>query len=220
MPHQTGAPATAVASARSAGLVRGSVEALRPTSFALAPGRCLAVVGPNGSGKSTLLDLLAGRARPTSGAVEVLGRPADEARRACAADVSVLLAGFACYPDLTVREHLELVAAAWPAGRVLAGVDEVLAATGLGPVRGQFPDELSSGESQVFALACATMRPARLLLLDEPEQRLDADRRAQCLALLRRVKARGISIVVATHSRELRDGLADEVLALHARDAA
>ena len=214
------AASNAAVTARSVTVTRGTVQALRATTFALAPGRCLAVTGPNGSGKTTLLALVSGHADPTTGEVEVLGVPAVRARRRHARDLSVLTGGFAYYPDLTVAEHLQLIAASWPTQDLRTSVEDALTAAGLLVVRDQLPEELSSGESQMFALACATMRPARVLVLDEPEQRLDATRRAQCIAVLSRVKHDGCAIVMATHSEQLREALADQTLTLQARDDA
>lgn len=148
----------------------------------------------------------------------MLGLPAVRARRHRARDLCVLAGGFACYPDLTVAEHLQLVLVSWPVHEVRTGVEEALEGPGLRGVRDQLPDELSSGESQMFVLACATTRPARVLVLDEPEQRLDATRWAQCTAVLERVERDGCAIVLATHSEQLRDALAEQTLVLTVRD--
>lgn len=202
---------------RAASVTYGTVQALAPITFTVDPGQCVAAVGHNGSGKSTLLALVAGRAAPTSGEVLLWGQPAAQARRTAAADLSVLLGPFASYRDLTVREHLAIVAASWPAVAANGSVQEVLARTGLSVVQHQLPGELSSGEAQMFSLACATMRPARLLVLDEPEQRLDAERRARTAQLLLAAKKRGAAVVLATHDAGLREAVADEVVHLHGR---
>ena len=220
VPPRPETTSTITVAARSATLTHGTVQALRPVTFTLTAGQCLAVTGPNGSGKSTLLSLVAGRSRPTSGDLDVLGVPATQSRRSHARQVSVLIGAFACYPDLTVHEHLQLIAASWPAPDLHENAEQVLTGAGLRTVRDQLPEELSSGESQIFALACATMRPARVLVLDEPEQRLDPTRATQAIAVLARARARGTSIVMATHSSDFRQALADEVLTLQPRDAA
>ncbi|WP_166846308.1 ATP-binding cassette domain-containing protein [Isoptericola sp. BMS4] len=192
----------------SATRTHGTVEVLGPTSLRLAPGEARAVVGPNGSGKSTLLRLVAGKDAPTSGRVEVLGLPAVEARRRRRADVALLLGGLAAYPDLTVAEHLRLVSSAWAGRHRGPGVDEALADAELTRVRDQLPGELSSGESQMFALVTTLYRPSRLVLLDEPEQRLDARWRAAARRMVARAADAGRTVLVATHDPDLRADLA------------
>jgi len=184
------------------------VQVLGPTSLTLGPGEAAAVVGPNGSGKSTLLRLVAGKDEPTSGDVRVLGLPAGQARLRRREDVAVLLGGLSAYPDLTVAEHLRLVASAWAGRHPGPGVDEALEAAELGRVRDQLPGELSSGEGQMFALATTLYRPARLVLLDEPEQRLDARWRAVARRLVAGALDAGRALLVATHDPDLRADLA------------
>ena len=187
----------------------GTVEVLAPTSLTVAPGQAVAVVGPNGSGKSTLLRLVAGRDDPTAGSVRVLGLPAPEARRRRREDVAQLLGGLAAYPDLTVAEHLRLVSSAWAGRHPGPSVEDALAAAELDRVRDQLPGELSSGEGQMFALAATLYRPARLVLLDEPEQRLDARWRSVARRLIGRAADAGRALVVATHDADLRADLAE-----------
>ncbi|MCA5892359.1 ATP-binding cassette domain-containing protein [Isoptericola sp. NEAU-Y5] len=186
----------------------GTVEVLAPTTLRVSPGGAVAVVGPNGSGKSTLLRLLAGRDEPTSGTVRVLGLPAAQARRRRREDVAVLLGGLPAYPDLTVAEHLRLVASAWAGRHRGPSVDAALEAAELDRVRDQLPGELSSGEAQMFALATTLFRPALLVLLDEPEQRLDARWRAVARRLVGGALDDGRALVVATHDADLRADLA------------
>ena len=186
----------------------GTVEVLAPTSLTVVPGQAVAVVGPNGSGKSTLLRLVAGKDAPTTGSVRVLGLPATEARRRRREEVALLLGGLSAYPDLTVAEHLRLVSSAWAGRHPGPGVDEALAEAELERVRDQLPGELSSGESQLFALATTLYRPARLVVLDEPEQRLDARWRAVARRLVGRAADAGRALVVATHDPDLRADLA------------
>jgi ABC-type multidrug transport system ATPase subunit len=190
----------------------GTVEVLAPMSFGVAPGRAAVVVGPNGSGKTTLLRLVAGVDLPTSGTVNTFGVNAFDARIHRREDMVVLLDGLPTYPDLTVAEHLALVAAAWGRRHVLGGrpapsVDAALDAAHLSRVRDQYPGELSSGESQMFALVCTLYRPGALVVLDEPEQRLDTRWREHIRTLLTDALDAGRTLVVATHDADLRVAL-------------
>ncbi|WP_159798797.1 ABC transporter ATP-binding protein [Puerhibacterium puerhi] len=203
------APAGAgpVVEVRGASRTHGTVQVLAPTTWSLPTGRAAAVVGPNGSGKTTLLRLVAGVDLPSAGSVATFGAPANVSRQRRREDLALLLDGLPTYPDLTVAEHLALVAAAWGPRHPGPGVDAWLARAGLTRVRDQLPAELSSGEGQMFALACTLYRPARLVVLDEPEQRLDARWRELARSLLVAALDAGRSLVVATHDQDLRAAL-------------
>jgi len=197
----------AVVEVEAATRTLGTVEVLRPASFRVRPGEAAVIVGPNGSGKSTLLRLVAGLDEPTSGTVRTFGRPAVESRTRRREDVALLLGGPPAYHDLTVAEHFRLISVAWSGRHPGPSVEEALAQAELTRVRDQFPGELSSGESQLFALAAALYRPARLVVLDEPEQRLDASWRTVARRLVAGALDHGRAVVVATHDPHLREAL-------------
>jgi ABC-type multidrug transport system ATPase subunit len=192
------------------------VALLSATSFTLAAGEALAVTGSNGSGKTTLLRILAGLARPTSGAARIHGAPIDERSPAFRRVVSGSIGRPPVARDLTLEEHLALVAASW--GSSVEEARERAAAElerwQLTALRRRFPHELSSGQSQLFALALAVVRPYEVLVLDEPEQRLDPDRLGIVIDVLREEIAAGRTVVFATHSVVLREAIASQILRL------
>jgi ABC-2 type transport system ATP-binding protein len=192
----------------------GGRVALRPVDLDLAAGECVALVGHNGSGKSTLLRLAAGRDTPTSGSVRLDGVPMDENDPRVRARVAVVGDISACYPDLTVREHLALVAVAHGVDQPLHWVDRSLADRGLAEHAEALPDSLSSGQLQSLLLACALVRPRDLLILDEPEQRLDPGARQRLADLLTAELADGVAVLLATHHPDLAMSVADRVLLL------
>lgn len=189
---------------------------LAPTSFALEAGRALAVTGPNGAGKTTLLRVLAGLTRPSTGYATIAGRPVDdrspEFRRLVAAHLGLPPLA----RDLTLREHAVLVAASWGIGLPAAEerADAVFAELGIDHLTARFPHELSSGQRQLFALVLTLVRPCAVLLVDEPEQRLDEHRRGLVAAALRRRRDDGATIVLVSHSPVLVEAVADAVVAL------
>ncbi len=193
----------------------GDRVALAPLDLDIPAGRCVALLGPNGSGKSTLLRLAAGRDAPTAGTVQLDGLPLREDDPKIRARVAVAGDGTACYPDLTVREHLELVALAHGL-REEAGplVTETLTWLRLAGHADAFPDTLSSGQRQALLLGAALVRPRDLLILDEPEQRLDPDARARLADWLRDEKAADTAVLLATHQPTLARLVADQVLVL------
>ncbi|MFK0257581.1 ABC transporter ATP-binding protein [Streptomyces sp. NPDC090445] len=188
---------------------------LHPVDFVLRPGESVALMGPNGSGKSTLLRMAVGRDRPSAGTVAFDGSPLYEDDPRVRARIAVVAEGPSFYPDLSVRQHLELVAVAHGAGaRAPALVDAALDATRLTDRAGLRPSALSSGQAQQLLLAASLVRPRDLLVLDEPEQRLDPEARTRLTEHIRREQRRGVAVVFATHHAELALGAADRVLVL------
>ncbi len=193
----------------------GQRLALAEINLALAAGECLAVLGVNGSGKSTLLRIAAGRDAPTTGAVEFDGEPLAEDDPRVRARIAVVADGGACYPDLTVREHLLLTALAHGVGdQADAWVDWALDDRRLAEHADALPAALSSGQLQAMLLAAALVRPRDLLVLDEPEQRLDPGARQRLADRLRAEKADNVAVLLATHHVELASAVADRVIVL------
>jgi ABC-2 type transport system ATP-binding protein len=185
----------------------GELLVFDDVSFSVAPGQVAVVHGPNGSGKTTLLRCVVGADRADSGEVLLEGRRLDETDPWTRSVVAAALDDIDFFPDLSVVEHLELLAFAHGGG---AGqVDEVLTELGLDPARDQLPATLSSGQRRRLALASCFVRPRRLLVLDEPEQRLDVRGRAWLADRLRRERAAGSAVLMASHDAELIEAVAD-----------
>ncbi|WP_033214561.1 ABC transporter ATP-binding protein [Kitasatospora phosalacinea] len=192
----------------------GGREVLHPVDLALAAGECVALLGHNGSGKSTLLRVAAGRDLPTGGTVRFDGLPMDENDPRIRARVAVVGDTVAHYPDLTVREHLLLVAVAHGVADAADWVDQVLEARSLTERADALPSALSSGQLQALLLACALVRPRDLLLLDEPEQRLDPEARRRLAELLKAELADGVAVLLVTHHTDLALEVADRAVVL------
>jgi ABC-2 type transport system ATP-binding protein len=199
--------------ARGVGRSFGALEALRDFSLTIAPGQCVALIGANGSGKSTAVRTLAGLLEPSAGEIRIEGldphrEPDAQAARARLALVpdSPLL-----YDDITVREHLELVSVAHGLGgsELEPRNDALLARLGLAHRADFRPPELSRGMRQKTQLACALVRPAALLLLDEPVVGLDPPSQALLHELLLERKAAGCAVLLTTHQLGFGEGLAD-----------
>jgi ABC-2 type transport system ATP-binding protein len=193
----------------------GDRVALAPIDLTVPAGQCVAVLGVNGSGKSTLLRIAAGRDRPSSGQVAYAGRVMTEDDLVARTEIAVVSELASAYPDLTVQEHLQLVAVAHGAGRDAAGrVDRALRECRLDGHRDALPGSLSSGQLQALQLAAVLVRPRRLLILDEPEQRLDPGARRWLAGLLAGEKAAGAALLLATHHTELAAAVADHAVVL------
>lgn len=191
---------------------------LAPVSFGVDVGQALAVTGANGTGKTTLLRVLAGLTRPTGGTVTVGGVTTDERRREFRTLVAALIGVPPLARNLTLREHLVLVAASW--GFSVADAeeraDQLLVDFGIAGLSLRFPHELSSGQTQLFSLALTLSRRFTVLLLDEPEQRLDPERLQLVGGVLRSLVDAGRTLVLSSHSPTLVEHVADRVV--HLRD--
>jgi ABC-2 type transport system ATP-binding protein len=196
----------------------GRLVALAELSLTIAAGECVALIGANGSGKSTAVRTIAGLLEPTGGSVRVNGcdpHREPEAERARAALALVPDAPL-LYDDLSVRQHLELVALSHGVGDdgLDARIDELLDVLGLGARADFLPRELSRGMRQKTQLACALVRPASLLVLDEPVVGLDPPSQALLHDLLNEGKEAGQAVLLTTHQLAWADGLADRAVLL------
>ncbi|MEJ2215879.1 MAG: ABC transporter ATP-binding protein [Gemmatimonadota bacterium] len=191
------------------GLTRrfGPLLVLDDISFAVPRGSVAVALGPNGAGKTTLLRCVIGADRPDAGEIRLEGRRMDETDPRVRAAVAAALDDMDFFPDLSVVEHLELLSFAY--GGDGSSVPEVVAELGLEPARDQLPATLSTGQRRRLALASCFVRPRRLMILDEPEQRLDVRGRAWLSDRLLREKATGTAVLMASHDPELIEAVAD-----------
>ncbi len=192
----------------------GQRVALYPVDLGVPAGGCVALLGPNGSGKSTLLRIAAGRDRPTTGTVHFDDRPLVEEDLHARARIAVVADTSSCFPDLTVREHLLLVAVAHGVDGPKDWVSWALRDRGLDGKADALPSSLSSGQLQSLMLASALVRPRDLLVLDEPEQRLDPQARRDLAARIGAEKVDGVAVLLATHHTDLAHAVADTVVLL------
>jgi len=187
---------------------------LLPTNVKLGTAKCVVLRGPNGCGKTTLLRILAGTVPPSQGEATLDGAPVDERDDLTRTAIAALIGAPATYRDLTLVDHLVLIDSTW--GRVGERAenraDEILELLEIGHLAQRFPHELSSGQQQLFHLSMVLVRPSSILILDEPEQRLDTDKRDLLTRILLDRKAAGSSLLIACHDPAMTDALADAVV--------
>jgi ABC-type multidrug transport system ATPase subunit len=193
----------------------GPVTIVDDFSLNLYPGDAVALTGRNGVGKSTILRCIVGADRPDSGTIEVNGVPVLETDPRIRRDVATVIDDLDFFPDLSVVEHLDLLARAHGIPDSDDAVDEVLREVQLVPQSGQLPGTLSSGQRRRLALATAFVRPRKLLILDEPEQRLDVEGVEWLAARLVAERQRGLAILMASHEPTLVEKVATKVIKLN-----
>jgi len=185
------------------------VYALSDLSLSIGKGEFVFLTGASGAGKSTLLHLLLREELPTEGSLIVGGRILSELRDAEVQNyrrtVGFIFQDFRLIPRFTVFENVAFVM------RVL-GVDlavqqrktfQMLKWVGLQHRMNALPEELSGGEQQRVAIARALVNDPHLVLADEPTGNLDPDLSLDIMNLFREMNARGTTVIVATHDREM-----------------
>lgn len=189
---------------------------LDPCTFSAEQGEVVALTGPNGSGKTTLLRVLAGIISPTQGSVLVAGQVPSSRSLPFRRAVGGLLGPPPLARDLTIIEHVSLIAVTWGESTVEARLHahRILDELGIPELAKRYPHELSSGQTQLCALAVTLVRPCEVLLLDEPEQRLDAVYTEMLGSCLRRLSYSGATVCFSTHSEYLTTEVSDRLVGL------
>ena len=204
-----------------------SVTALRNITLEAHVGKVLALLGDNGAGKSTLIKVLSGVYRPTSGSVEVDGRPVTlrSAHDARAAGISTVFQDLAVCDLMSIARNMVLgnepvvrfgplrIYDAKKADRITT---DALATLGV-DLRRRLSDPaatLSGGQKQAVAIARAIVYGSRCLILDEPTAALAVRQTQQVLDQVRRAREAGQAVILIMHNLQQALSVADEVIVL------
>jgi ABC-2 type transport system ATP-binding protein len=193
---------------------RGDVLAVDRLDLSVGRGEIYAFLGLNGAGKSTTIRMLLGMIRPTSGAARIFGEPVGHDAAGLWRRVGHLVETANAYPELTVRENLDLARRLQGVDR--GAVDGVIERLGLGAYASRRAGHLSLGNLQRLALARALLHEPELLVLDEPANGLDPAGVIEIRELLRELAGeRGATIFMSSHILAEVDLLATRVGIVH-----
>jgi cell division transport system ATP-binding protein len=185
------------------------VYALRDLSITIDKGEFLFLTGASGAGKSTFLRLMLREELPNEGELKVSGRSLRDLRpsevQSYRRTVGFVFQDFRLVPRFTVFKNVSFVMRVL--GEPLAVQQrktfQVLKWVGLQHRMNAVPEELSGGEQQRVAIARALVNDPQIILADEPTGNLDPDLSLEIMNLFREINARGTTVIVATHDREL-----------------
>lgn len=195
--------------------------ALNDVSVHIEKGEFVFIVGDSGSGKSTLIKLLLRELLPTSGTIEVNGvnvgklrhRQIPKFRR----NIGVVFQDFRLLKDRNVYENVAFAqrVVQVPGKEIKKNVPSILSIVGLAGKYKARPKQLSGGEQQRVALARALVNNPPILLADEPTGNLDPKNSWEIMKLLEEINAKGTTVLVVTHNREIVNAMKKRVVTMN-----
>ena len=200
-----------VVSVQGLGKSYGNVEAVADVSFEVESGEIFGILGPNGAGKTTTVECLQGLRPFDRGRVSVLGLdPAREAPE-LSRRIGSQLQESALPERIKVWEALDLFGSLSPRG---PGTEELLVDWGLAEKRNARFGGLSGGQQQRLFVALALVNDPRLVFLDEMTTGLDPAARRVAWELIRKIRARGTTLILVTHFMDEAETLCDRLVVI------
>ena len=197
------------------------VVALRDVELQIGRGEFVAIMGPSGSGKSTLMNLIGCLDKPTAGTyycdgVDVSTLDAEELAALRRDKIGFVFQGFHLLPrmDATDNVAMPLGYARVPHQERRERARAALASVGLAERAGHKPNELSGGQQQRVAIARALVNSPPILLADEPTGALDSKTGEEILALFKRLRDDGHTVILITHDAQVA-AHADRTFVMH-----
>ena len=202
------------------GLTRrfGGLVAVNDLSFTVAEGEILGIIGPNGAGKTTLFGLISGFIKPSAGQVRFRGQPITglPPHRIAARGVARSFQITQVFAGLTVRDTVTAAALLHHDLRdAQAHADAILDEIGLRGKAGAFPDSLSIQDRKLLEVAKCLATDPRMILLDEVMAGLTLAEAEVPLAIIRRLRERGITFVLIEHVMPIVMKTSDRLIVLN-----
>jgi lipooligosaccharide transport system ATP-binding protein len=204
---------TAAAAVSARALVKryGGITAVDGIDFDVETGECFGFLGPNGAGKTTTMKMIYGLASVEQGELLVLGLDVRLKRREVKARIGVAPQDPNLDRELTVRENLT-IQALYHGVAADGRIEELLDFTLLSERAEARPEELSGGMRRRLLIARALVNRPELLVLDEPTTGLDPQARHAVWALLERLRAEGVTLLLSTHYMEEAERICDRLV--------
>lgn len=194
--------------------------ALDDATFKVERKEFVSVVGKSGAGKSTLLKLLLAEEKPTAGKVYFDGQDVARLRASqlphLRRRIGAVFQDYRLLPKMTAYENIAFAmqAAGHPDKDIKRDVTEILELVGLADRAGNFPNELSGGEKQRVTIARALVQRPDVIVADEPTGNLDPINTWEILRLLIKINEFGMTVVLATHNKDVVDAVGRRVILL------
>lgn len=195
----------------------GQEEVIKEHSFTIEDGELFVLVGQSGSGKTTTLKMINRLVEADSGSIFIDGKDITSIPlRKLRLDIGYVLQSIALFPNLTVRENIELIPEMkkWQAAKRHKESDELLEKVGLEALKykDRYPRELSGGEQQRVGILRAIIAQPKILLMDEPFSALDPISRKSLQMLTKSLhKEFNMTIVFVTHDMSEALDIADRI---------
>ena len=194
-----------------------NIPVLKDVSFQVADGELVGLIGLNGAGKSTTIKEIIGLLTPYQGQILIDGQTIQDRAEAYRKKIGFIPETPSLYEELTLKEHLEVVALAydldWDAAFERA--DKLLKLFRLEEKLDWFPVHFSKGMKQKVMIICAFMVQPSLLIVDEPFLGLDPVAIQDLIDLIEEEKKRGTSILMSTHVLDSAEKMCDRFVILH-----
>jgi len=196
--------------------------ALRDITFVVEKGEMAFITGPSGSGKTTLLKLIYSAERPDQGTISVAGFDLDQLKESSIPllrrHIGVVFQDFRLLANRNIFDNVAMALRIrnMPEREIKTKVYETLKAVNLRHKSDSFPRSLSGGEQQRVVIARAMVADPTVLLADEPTGNLDADTAEGVVRTFKDINARGTTMLIATHNRELYRNTGRKVIRLEA----